>query len=117
MANTPAAHELVKAAIAGQPFAHWIERLKTMRAQWAPYQSIHDIGRDEQVIANDMIYEVESADGGKPIRLVANPVQFDRKGATNTRAPEASEHTETFLMEIGVEWDRIEELKAKGAIA
>jgi hypothetical protein len=44
-------------------------------------------------------------------------VQFDKQPATNTRAPEASEHTELFLMEMGFAWDRIEELKGKGAIA
>jgi len=117
MANTPAAFDVVTRAIAAKPFAFWKDRLKTMRGQWAAYQGIHDIPEDEQVIANGFIFEVVSADNGPPIRLVANPVQFDHAAVENTRAPEASEHTELFLMELGIEWDRIEELKSKGAIA
>ncbi|HQN55035.1 MAG TPA: CoA transferase, partial [Novosphingobium sp.] len=115
--NSEAAHLLVREAMLRQPFAHWLERLKTMKGQWAAYQSPLDVEKDEQVQANGWIFEVESADGGKPIKLVSNPVQFNQEVVTNTRAPEASEHTELFLMEMGVEWDRIEELKAKGAIA
>jgi crotonobetainyl-CoA:carnitine CoA-transferase CaiB-like acyl-CoA transferase len=115
--NSEAAHLLVRAAFLKKPFAYWLERLKTMKGQWAAYQSPLDVANDEQVRANGWIFEVESADGGKPIRLVANPVQFDKAAVVNSRAPEASEHTELVLMELGLEWDRIESLKAKGAIA
>ncbi|MET4132901.1 crotonobetainyl-CoA:carnitine CoA-transferase CaiB-like acyl-CoA transferase [Porphyrobacter sp. MBR-155] len=115
--NSEAAHLLVRAAILKQPFGYWMQRLKTMKGQWAAYQSPLDIENDEQVAANGWIFEVESADGGKPIKLVSNPVQFNQQVVSNTRAPEASEHTELFLMEMGLEWDKIEALKAKGAIA
>ncbi|WP_380780967.1 CaiB/BaiF CoA transferase family protein [Sphingomonas sp. R86520] len=115
--NAGAASDILVKAFAAQPFVYWRQHLKTMKGQWAPVQSFEDLLTDEQALANDMIVEVEGGDGGAPLRLVRGPVQFDGKPLETTRAPQASEHTELVLMELGVDWDRIEDLKAKGAIA
>ena len=64
-----------------------------------------------------MIAEVELASGGTPFRVVRGPVQFNHEPLETTRAPHASEHTELVLMELGMDWDRIAELKEAGAIA
>jgi len=115
--NADAAADLIAKAIAAKPFEYWRQHLKTMKGQWAPFQSLLDLVDDEQANANDMISEVELAGGGKPFRVVRGPVQFNHEPLVTTRAPQASEHTELVLMEIGMDWDRIEELKESGAIA
>ena len=115
--NASAAAELVAEAIRSKPFEYWRQHLKTMKGQWAPFQSLLDLTSDEQAIANDMIVEVEASDGGAPFKVVRGPVQFNHEPLETTRAPQASEHTEIVLMEIGMDWDRIEALKESGAIA
>jgi crotonobetainyl-CoA:carnitine CoA-transferase CaiB-like acyl-CoA transferase len=115
--NAAAASALMVEAFAKQPFEYWRKHLKTYSGQWAPIQSFKDLLTDEQALANDMIVEVEGADGGEPLKLVRGPVQWNGEALETTRAPQASEHTEIVLMEMGIEWDKIEELKAKGAIA
>ncbi len=117
LANWEAAGEIIAETFAGRTFSYWCQHLKTYTGQWAPVQSLADFARDDQALANDMLFKVDSPDGGKPIQLVRGPVQFDHAPVRTTRAPQPSEHTETVLMELGLDWDTIEGLKSRNVIA
>jgi crotonobetainyl-CoA:carnitine CoA-transferase CaiB-like acyl-CoA transferase len=117
MANAAAAGEFIQAAFAARTFDYWRGHLKTMQGQWAAVQTLLDLGRDEQALANDMFFEVDRIDGQGTLKIARGPVQFDHEPVRTSRSPQASEHTEAILLELGVEWDRIECLKQAAVIA
>jgi crotonobetainyl-CoA:carnitine CoA-transferase CaiB-like acyl-CoA transferase len=116
MQNWQEASAIMVEAFAARDFAYWRDHLKTFSGQWAPVQSFVDFVQDEQALANGMLAEVAAADGGAPMRVARGPVQFNGTDAEVRRAPQASEHTESFLLELGLDWDRLAALKSAGII-
>ena len=113
--NSDAAREILTEIFATATLEEWRERLAKMKGQWGPFQTLQQLPSDPQVIANDLIRSVDAGDGTQ-FRLVSNPVQFDGEPPELRKGPEHAQHTEEVLLELGLEWDRIVELKQSGAI-
>ncbi|HEU4360533.1 MAG TPA: CoA transferase [Mycobacterium sp.] len=109
-ANTAAAVEILTAAMATRTLAQWSERFATLAGPWAPVQDTLQAAADTQIRANE--YLVQAGE----LELVANPVQFDVAAAKTGPAPGFAEQTEEILAELGLDWDRIIELKTAGAV-
>jgi crotonobetainyl-CoA:carnitine CoA-transferase CaiB-like acyl-CoA transferase len=101
--------------IATRTLDEWRDALDGIEGVWAAAQRPIELHDDRQAIANGYIDQVEAANGTR-FGLVANPVHFDETPPSLRRSPEAGEHTEEILLELGLDWERIGELKADGSV-
>ena len=70
---------------------------------------------DAQAIANGYIESLDHPNGVE-VKAVRTPVQIDGQPHELSIAPDAWQHTEEILLELGHDWDRIIELKELGII-
>jgi crotonobetainyl-CoA:carnitine CoA-transferase CaiB-like acyl-CoA transferase len=114
-ANAAACVAELDAIFAAHTLDEWKEILATLDAPWSPIQSMAELINDPQVIANSYCGDVETEDGTS-YRLPTVPVQFDGHPTQLRRAPEHGEHTESVLIELGYDWERIAALAEAGVI-
>jgi crotonobetainyl-CoA:carnitine CoA-transferase CaiB-like acyl-CoA transferase len=108
--NTPAAVEILRETMIKRSLPEWSERFATLAGPWAPVQDTLQVAQDAQVRANEYIVQAGE------LELVANPVQFDVEAPQTGGAPAFAEQTDEILQELGLDWDRIIELKTAGAV-
>ena len=109
------AQQIVEDAIGNLTFAECQTLLRKGRGQWAPVQDAWEVANDEALTANGRIAEIVDAEGHSQ-KLVASPIKFDDDRANLARAPQFAEHTDGVLRELGIDDDRLIELKIAGAI-
>ncbi len=114
-ANSAEATRILDAHFLTRTYSEWRATLAGISGVWEPVQSSLDLHDDVQVVANGYIADVE-AESGETFPLVANPVQFAEEAPALRRAPNHGEHTDEVLLELGLDYDRIIELKLAEAI-
>ena len=114
MANALEAGGIVEEIIAARTKDEWVSVFDGMEGQWALVQDTFELGNDPQLRAVGQIADVVDFEGNSQ-KLVANPVQFDRKPAVLTRAPQFAEHTDDILREMGFSDEQMINLKIAGA--
>ena len=95
--------------------AEWLALLRG-HVPCAPVNSVREALQDEQVLAREMIIEVEHPQFGT-IREVATPIKTEGVVTRPAPAPGLGEHTDSILREVLSYGDRtIDALRSKGAI-
>ncbi|MBL7495821.1 CoA transferase [Frankia sp. CNm7] len=113
--NAAACVDALDAVFATRTLARWSEALASFAGEWAPVQTPREAHDDPQVVANGYVADVEMGAGfGLP--MVTAPAQFDGRPSRPARAPEHGEHTEDVLLELGLTWPEITDLKERGAV-
>ena len=113
--NALQAVEILREVFAKKTLAEWTQQFQTLRGQWAPVQNSLEVASDAQARAMGYIAATETSDG-TPFEMAASPVQFDEQPTPTGRSPEFNEHGDEILQELGLDMDRILELRISGAI-
>ena len=84
----------------------------------SPIVTFRELSQDPQAWANDYFLKTHCSEVDREGEIRGLPIGLSKTpGEVSTLGPELGQDTEIILLEtLGLEWDRIAELKEKGAI-
>ena len=116
MQNLPALIEILTRSFQQRDTADWLTRLEDVGVPASPVLSIGDMLKDPQVLAREMVVDVEHSHLGTT-KALGSPVKFSTTPTSISRgAPMLGEHTREILGEFGYLDVEIDALVAAGDI-
>jgi crotonobetainyl-CoA:carnitine CoA-transferase CaiB-like acyl-CoA transferase len=114
-AHAAEATELLRARFLERTAEEWRAELQRFSGQWAMVQDTLEAAADPQTVANGYVQEYTDAEG-LPYRLASPPVHYGGEPPAPLRAPAFNEHGDEILEGLGIDWDRIVDLKVRGVV-
>jgi crotonobetainyl-CoA:carnitine CoA-transferase CaiB-like acyl-CoA transferase len=108
--NSRACVEWLDNVFAKHDYDEWRRILADFPGEWIAVVSPAETVADPQVGANGYIAQVDVGDV-VPLHMITAPAQFDEQPSRPRRGPEHGEHTEDVLLELGLSWEEIADLK------
>ncbi len=114
--NLPALIEILAGSFRTRTTSDWLARLEAAGVPAGPVLSIGEMLKDPQVLARDMVVEVEHSRLG-PMKTLGPPVKFSATpGRVRHGAPQLGQHTREVLKEYGYSEMEIAGLVGKGDV-
>jgi crotonobetainyl-CoA:carnitine CoA-transferase CaiB-like acyl-CoA transferase len=116
MKNLPVLIEILTACIRTRTTSDWLARLEAAGVPAGPVLSIGEMLADPQVLARQMVVEVEHSRLGR-MKTLGPPVKFSATpGGVQRGAPQLGEHTREVLQEYGYSDAEIDGLAGNGDV-
>ena len=96
----------------------WLQRWRPLGLAASPIQSFEDLCADAQAWDNDYLMKTHCSEVDREVDVRGLPVTLGKTpGRIESLGPELGQDTEIILLEtLGLEWERIAELKEQGVI-
>lgn len=109
---------LLDEAFARGRAADWVEKLVAAGLPAATVDQYRDVAEDEHAWANGYFSRLHCDEAGEEVAIRGLPIGLgETPGSVDTLGPELGQDTELLLFEVlGLDWDRIGELKELGVI-
>lgn len=108
---------ILEEAMAKRTTAEWVDTLAPQGVPAGPVQDVPQVAADPQLRARDMFVKL-SHPGAGSVTFTNTPVKHSRTpGGVRALPPDRGQHTDELLMELGLDGERIAELRASGAVA